>query len=390
MAGQRYTVYEMIERLVAFDITSRESNLGLIDFVADYLAGHGVTSRRVFDDTGAKANLFATLGPEGPGGIVLSAHTDVVPVDGQDWSSDPFTVVRRGGRLYGRGTADMKSFPAVALALAPALLARAPRIPVHLALSYDEEVGCLGAPRLVDLITASGLAPSVVIIGEPSGMKVVNRHKGVTRFATVVDGLAAHSAYTDRGVSAIFEAGEVLHFLGKLAEDLAVRADGAGEYDPPYHTIHVGRIAGGTAANIIPRRCQIDWEARMLPGHDLAETVVGPLEAFVAESLLPRMHAVSEKTGISTEMVLDVAPLRPEPDSAAEALVRALAGDNSPSGAISFGTEGGIYQSGGYAAVVCGPGSILQAHGPDEYIDIDQVEACIAFMGRLIDHVCRP
>ncbi len=388
MAGDIYTPLGMIERLVAFDTTSRGSNLALIDFVADYLAGHGVESTKVFDDSGAKANLFATLG-DGADGIVLSGHTDVVPVDGQDWSSDPFTVTRRDGRLYGRGTADMKSFSAVALALVPEFLARGLAIPVHFALSYDEEVGCLGAPRLIEAIQAAGLAPSVVIVGEPTDMKVVNRHKGVFRFRTTVTGLEAHSAYTDRGVGAIFYAGEVIRFLHGLAGDLAARADGAGAYDPPYHTVHIGTIHGGTASNIIPRHCAFDWEARLIPGGDIARDVTGPLDEFVTNELLPAMRAVSAATGIDTQDIVTVPGLTPEPESPAEALARALSGDNSPPGVVSYGTEAGLFQRSGLSAVVCGPGSILQAHRADEYIELAQIDACIAFMRRLMDHVCR-
>lgn len=388
MTGRTYTPREMIDRLVSFDTTSRSSNLELIDFAADYLAGHGIESERLFDDSGKKANLFATLGQKADGGIVLSGHTDVVPVDGQDWSTDPFSVVERDGRLYGRGTADMKSFCAIALAMVPEFLGRGVETPIHLALSYDEEVGCLGAPQIVALLDEMDFSPSAVIVGEPTEMQVVDRHKGIYRFTTTVTGLEAHSAYTDRGVSAIMVAGRMIEFLDRTARQL--RADGNPEtgFDPPFHTVQVGVIEGGTANNILPRHCTFEWETRLMPGSDVEDVLLGPLEKFVAEELLPEMRAVSPQTGIATELVIGVDGLSPEPGSAAEALVRALTGDNRPAGAVSYGTEAGLFQRGGTPAVVCGPGNILQAHKPDEYIELEQVDACVDFMHRLMDRVC--
>ncbi len=388
MTGRSYTPREMIERLVGFDTTSRLSNLALIDFVADYLAGHGVESERLFDDSGKKANLFATLGQKADGGIVLSGHTDVVPVDDQDWRSDPFSVVERDGRLYGRGTADMKSFCAIALALAPEFLARGLETPIHLALSYDEEVGCLGAPQIVAMLDEMDVSPSAVVVGEPTEMKVVDRHKGIYRFTTAVTGLEAHSAYTDRGVSAIMVAGRMIDFLDRTARQL--RAEGVPDsgFDPPFHTVQVGLIEGGTANNILPRHCTFEWEVRVMPEADVQDVVLAPLNKFVDEELLPEMRAVSSQTGIATNLVIGVDGLAPEHGSAAENLARALTGDNRPAGAVSFGTEAGLFQRGGTPAVVCGPGNILQAHKPDEYIELEQIDACIAFMHRLMDRVC--
>jgi acetylornithine deacetylase len=388
MPAQRYTPYEMIERLIGFDTTSRLSNLALIDFIADYLAGHGVDSTRVFDDSGQKANLYATIGPEQDGGVVLSGHTDVVPVDGQDWSSDPFTTVRRDGKLFGRGTADMKSFFAIALALVPDFHARGINIPVHFALSYDEEVGCLGAPRLVSLLKGLPYAPKAVIVGEPTLMKLVDRHKGAFRLRTTVTGLEVHSAYTDRGVSAILFAGRVIAFLDKIAAGFRAAGDPDSGFDPPYHTLHVGTIHGGTAENIVPRHCVFDWETRMMPGGEVEADLLEPLAAFVRDELLPEMHAVSPETGIVTERLAGMDGLAPMTGSAAEVLVRQLTGDNSPAGAVSYGTEAGLFQRGGIPTVVCGPGSILQAHKADEYIEVAQVDACITFMHRLMDHCC--
>lgn len=393
MSGQTYTAYEMLERLVAFDTTSRNSNLALIEFVEDYLSGHGIESRRVFDDSGAKANLFATIpgsGGDREGGVVLSGHTDVVPVDDQDWTSDPFTLQRRDDRLFGRGSADMKGFLAVALAAVADLPAAGIKRPVHLAFSYDEEVGCLGAPRLVAMIRDLGVRPQVVIVGEPTMMKVANRHKGVCRLRTTVTGREAHSAYTDRGISANLFAGDILAFLHRREQALREQGGGADGFDPPYHSLHVGLLQGGTATNIIPRHCVINWEMRLLPGGSAEELVLAPLDAFVSEQLLPRMrNAAGAEGAVSTRIVARVPGLAPERNSDAEALVRALAGDNEPAGAVSFGTEAGLFQAGDMAAVICGPGSILQAHSADEYIDVEQIEACRDFMQRLFAYLAR-
>ena len=289
---------EMLARLVAFDTTSRNSNLALIDFVADHLSGLGVESERLFDPTGAKANLFATLGPSGgDGGVVLSGHTDTVPVDGQRWATDPFRLAERGGRLYGRGSADMKGFVAAALALAPEVLARRLAAPVHLALSFDEEVGCLGAPRLVEHLRRAPFAPRAAIVGEPTEMRLADRHKSVHRLRTTVTGLEAHSAHTDRGVSAILAAGRLIAFLDDLALRFRAAADPEGGFDPPCHTVHVGSVEGGTADNIVPGRCVFSWEARMLPGADFAAEVLAPFEAYARTRSSPRCAGCRARPG---------------------------------------------------------------------------------------------
>lgn len=388
--GARMSAAEMAARLIAFDTTSSRTNLELIDFVADYLAGWGVASERLFDAGGAKANLFATLGPEKDGGVVLSGHTDVVPVEGQPWSSDPFRPVARGGRLYGRGSADMKSFIAAALALVPEFLERGLAAPVHFALSYDEEVGCLGAPGLVAHLRAAPFAPAAAVVGEPTDMRLANRHKSVQRLRTVVTGLEAHSAHTDRGVSAILIAGRAIAFLDTLAARFRAAARPETGFDPPYHTLHVGTVEGGSADNILARRCAFSWEARMLPGADFEAEALAPFKAFVEESLLPDMHKVSRETGVETVLDIGVEGLTPLPGSPAEELVRALTGDNRPAAAISFGTEGGLFQAGGIPAAVCGPGSILQAHKADEYVTLDQIMACERFLRRLAERLAAP
>jgi acetylornithine deacetylase len=376
---------EMIQRLVGFDTVSARSNLALIEFVRDYLSGYGIESRLTFDAGGGKANLFATIGgPAEGGGVVLSGHTDVVPVEGQPWESDPFHVVARDGRLYGRGTADMKSFLAVALALVPEVRKRELKVPIHLALSYDEEVGCLGVPALLrDVADALPRPPRLAIIGEPTMMRVANRHKGIHAFETRVTGRDGHSSGTHRGVNAIVHAAEIIGFLDALAAEQRRQGPFDEGFDPPYTTINVGTVEGGTALNIIPRHCAFRWEFRPVPATDPAD-LLARVETFVAESVLPRMRAVAAEAEVVTVARCAVPPLLPEADSPAETLARALTGANAAIGA-AFVTEAGLFQQAGIPAVVCGPGSIEQAHQPNEYIALDQVAACEAFLRRLID-----
>ena len=391
MPGETFTPSEMLRRLVAFDTTSRNSNLALIHFIQDYLEGHGVASTLTHDDDGAKANLFATIcdgGSRGDGrGVVLSGHTDVVPVDGQSWDTDPFEMVERDGRYWGRGTADMKAFSAVALALVPEFLARRLVVPLHLALSYDEEIGCLGAGRMIEGVRGAGIHPAIVIVGEPTSMRVVNGHKGIHAFTTTVTGFEAHSSATHEGVNAVMVAAELIGCLGELAEDMKGRADPDSGFTPPYTSVHVGVIEGGTALNIIPRHCSFRWEYRLIPGQDPDE-IIDRFNARAAE-IEPRMRAVADATGIVTEAGCATPPLVPESDSPAERLVMALTGDNR-AGKVSYGTEAGLFQQAEMSVVVCGPGDIAQAHKPNEFIDIAQVEAGVAFMRRLMDRLEKP
>jgi len=383
MPGDSYTPREMIDRLIAFDTTSRDSNLELIHFVQEYLGNLGIACTLIHDETGVKANLFATVGPQVDGGVVLSGHTDVVPVDGQDWHTDPFSVVERDGRLYGRGTSDMKSFSAIALALVPEMLARGLQRPVHFALSYDEEVGCLGAHSLVEHVGGLPVRPQAVIVGEPTEMTVVNAHKGCHSYVTTVTGLEAHSSATHTGVNSIFYAAELISFLHRQAQEL--QAERNERYDPPYTTLHVGTVHGGTAQNIIPLETQFSWEFRVIPGHD-AGTLRAGFDRFAAEELLPRMRAVHPDADIRTVQRASVRALVPEDGSPAETLVLALAGSNQTF-AASYATEAGMFQGGGVPTVICGPGSIREAHKPNEFIELTQIDACEAFLRRLIDHL---
>jgi acetylornithine deacetylase len=376
------TPIEMIHALVGFDTTSARSNLPLIDFVRDYLAGHGIESRYIRSKDGTKANLWATVGPDIPGGIVLSGHTDVVPVTGQKWDSDPFTVVEKDDRLYGRGVADMKSFIAIALALVPDMLSRPLARPIHFALTHDEEVGCLGAPHLIKDVIENLPRPGAVIIGEPTDMKVVDAHKGITAFTTTVTGHEAHSSLTHKGVNAVMQAGRLIAFLGDLAEEKAANADPASRFDPPYSTIHVGTVEGGTALNIVARECAFKWEIRSVPGDDPEETLAR-FERYYERELVPKMQATAAETGIATRRGVTVPALEPDPDSPAEVLARELTRNNATH-AVSYATEGGQYQRAGLPAIVCGPGNIAQAHAPNEWISLDQVRAGEAFTRRLI------
>jgi len=380
-----YSAQAMLAELIRFDTTSRDGNIPLIKFVEDYLDSWGIPHFRVDYEAGKKTNLFATCGPDIAGGIVLSGHTDVVPVDGQKWASNPFELSERDGRLYGRGTCDMKGFIAVALALVPQFKSANLKTPIHLALSCDEEVGCKGVRPLVAHIRDHMKKPRAVIVGEPTSMQVVNAHKSAVTFSTEVTGHEAHSSLTDQGVNAIMVAGELLGEINRIREDLTARGDPSHRFSPPYSTVHVGVIEGGTAKNIIPRSCSFQWETRLLPLADPTE-VPTRFEKF-ASSLEPAMKKIAGDTGINNQQTNIVPGLAPEDNSPAEHLALHLAGANGTH-AVSYCTEAGLFQQIGIPAIICGPGSIEQAHKPDEYIDISEMQKCEVFMKRLLEH-CR-
>ncbi len=373
----------LLRRLVAFDTTSAKSNLELIAFVDEFLDGHGIEAHVVPSEDGAKANLFASIGPNVPGGVVLSGHTDVVPVTGQRWTSDPFTLTERNGRLHGRGSADMKGFIAAALAMAPEFKARALAVPIHLAFSYDEEVGCLGAPRLLERLAALAPKPALAIVGEPSEMKVANSHRGIAAFETRVTGRPGHSSDPGAGVNAIAEAAECIAFLGRLGSEFGAGRERGEGMAPDWTTVNVGTIEGGTAVNIIAEHCRFRWECRPEAGTD-ADAVLARLRNFAETEVLPRMRAVTPDAAIATEAGVTVPALAAEPDSPAETLALALTGHNHCV-SVPFASEAGLFQRAGIPAVVCGPGSAAQAHQPDEFVTVDQIEACVAFMRRLAD-----
>jgi acetylornithine deacetylase len=382
--GRRYTTLEMLERLVGFDTESSKSNIGLIDFVAEYLGGWDVPFWRVPNAKGDKEAIFATIGPTDRGGVVLSGHTDCVSVEGQDWSSDPFRLRIADGRAYGRGAVDMKGFDALALAAVPDFLAANLTTPIHIMLSYDEETTCLG---VVDTIARFGQdlpRPTAVIVGEPTSLDVVDAHKSVATFITTVHGFEAHSAKPYLGANAVMAAGELLAELNRLADEMVARGDPGGRFDPPYTTVHVGRIAGGTARNILPKSCCLNWEFRGLPDLDPDE-IPARLERFARESVLPRLNRFGEFGRIETIREVLVPGLAPEPGSAAETLAKQLAGRNGTV-TVPYGTEAGRFQQAGIPTVVCGPGSIDRAHQPDEYITLDELAEGERFMRKLAEH----
>jgi acetylornithine deacetylase len=377
----RLSVTDILARLIAFDTTSAKSNLELIGWIADYLDGYGIASTLTHDDTGAKANLFATIGPSEKGGVILSGHTDVVPVAGQDWATDPFALTPRNGRLYGRGTADMKSFIAATLAAVPELVAARLATPIHLAFSYDEEVGCFGAPRLLGALPEGEARPKLVIIGEPTLMRVVTAHKGCAVFACTVTGLENHSSATHRGVNAIVAAGEIIAAIERLADEHRAAPRPESGLEPPYTTFNIGTISGGTAQNIIPRSCRFTWEYRLAPWDDGA-AIERRIAAFIDDDLVPRLRRRHDGAAVATERLAEVPGLAPATPSPAEELARRLTGDNATS-TVAFATEAGLFQRAAIPAVVCGPGSIAQAHQPDEYIETSQLDAASHFMRRL-------
>jgi acetylornithine deacetylase len=370
---------DMIAKLVAFETVSRNSNLALIDFVRDYLDDYGIASHLIPDDTGTKANLYATVGPPVADGIVLSGHTDVVPVDGQPWETDPFTVVEREAKLYGRGTSDMKSFCAIALSLVPDM--KKLKKPIHFAFSYDEEVGCKGAPRMIKDIMAHVPHPKAVIVGEPTNLQVVTSHKGIAALKTTVTGHEAHSSQTHRGVSAVMTAARLVTFLEQLAQGRKQEGPFVEGFEPDFTTVHVGTIHGGTAVNIISRHCEFIWDIRSLPCDDPHEII----DHFLTycRAMEPEMKAVSPQAGIATEIIANAPALGDQPDNDAAQLVRTLTGEQKTF-KVPYATEGGQFQEAGLPVVICGPGSIDQAHKPNEFIALQQVEAGTAFLRRLI------
>jgi len=379
---------ELIRTLVAFDTTSRDSNLALIEWVRGYLERYGIASTLTFDDESRKANLFATLpardGNVIEGGIVLSGHTDVVPVDGQPWTSDPFTVAVRDDRLYGRGVTDMKSFSAVGLSFVPEFLRRGLRKPLHFALSYDEEVGCIGVRRLIDDLVARGVRPAGCIVGEPTGMELVVAHKGKRAWRCRVRGHEAHSSLTPHGVNAVQIACEIVAFIAQRARDLrdAGRRDEA--YDVPYTTTHVGVIRGGTALNIVPRDCTFDFEIRHLPFDD-PEAFIADVRAFAAR-FLPDMRAVDPGTYIEFDHISTL----PGFDTHDGSTIAALGHEcnaHGEVGKVSFGTEASLFHAANVPTIICGPGHIAQAHQPDEWVALEQIARCESFMRRLVDRL---
>ena len=373
----------LLERLIAFDTTSALSNLELIAWVEDYLAGHGVRSRRVASADGKKANLLATVGPSVAGGVVLSGHTDVVPVKGQPWTSDPFVLTPRDDKLFGRGTCDMKGFIALALAAVPDILATGPARPAHLAFSYDEEIGCLGAPALIEVIARELPTPALVMVGEPTSLRVVGAHKGINVYEVVIRGREAHSSQTHLGASAIQSAARLMGALTELADQLEREADPASPFEPKHSTVAIGEVSGGTAGNILARDCRFQFDFRADVSVDPDVALAGFFARAAREDAAIKLKAT--EGGVTVRRLAQVPALQADEGTPAEALIRRLSGYNGPVGAVSFAAEAGQFHNAGLPSWLCGPGSIDQAHQPDEFIEITQMERGAAMMQRLVD-----
>jgi acetylornithine deacetylase len=371
---------EMTKALIAFDTTSRGSNLALIDFAQGLIEQAGGRCRRTHDATGAKANLFATFGPEGDGGIVLSGHTDVVPVDGQNWSSDPFDAVIRDGKLFGRGACDMKGFLGVALSLLPVIATAKLTRPLHLALSYDEEVGCVGVTGLLDDLKREGIKPALAIIGEPTLMKIVGAHKGGAKLVTHACGREGHSSAPEKGANAVMMAGAFVAMLDSVWDEL--RADPDPRFDPPHSTVQATVVGGGTAVNILAKEADVTWEYRCLPDRD-PQAILDRVEQRAVQDILPKYRARAAEATFQTRIHAVYPGLRMDEDSPAVRLAREITGANQVE-AVSYGTEAGHFQSYGIPAVICGPGSIEQAHRPDEFVLLSELASCAAFLRKVI------
>ena len=375
--------------LIGFDTTSRNSNLELIRYVEDYLSQHGVQSTLVHDDSGHKANLYATIGPAELGGVMLSGHTDVVPVDGQRWASDPFVLERIDDKVFGRGSADMKGFIACVLEWVPEMVAASLTTPIHIALSYDEEVGCIGVRRLLDLMEKMPVVPSMAIIGEPTNMEIVVAHKGKRGIRVNVRGASAHSAYPTEGVNAIEVVAQLIAHISEVQQDIEKNGPFDPGYRVPHTTLHVGTVRGGTALNIVPNECSFDFEIRHLPEHEI-DPLIDTVQRYARDNLEPTMRLKNPDCGIDFTELFGYPALFTAPDAPVVAFVRSLLEYDRAVEQISFGSEAGLFSRRiGIPAVVCGPGSILQAHRPDEYVSIEQLETCRTMLRRLVGSLSR-
>ena len=371
---------EMLKTLVGFPTVSKDTNLPLIDFVDDWLRENGVEAVRILNDVGTKANLYATIGPMVEGGVVLSGHSDVVPIDGQPWDTDPFELTQNEDKLYGRGTCDMKGFSAIALSLVPEM--KFLRKPIHIALSYDEEIGCLGAPRLIKQMKEQIPQPAAVIVGEPSMMDTVTAHKGLSAFRTVVTGYEAHSSQTHRGVSAVMNAARLINWLSERDLHFKDSTPINNGFSPHHTTVHAGVVHGGTALNIISRKCEFLWDVRTIPDGPAAN-VYSEFQEYCNDILLPTMRSVHKGADIQTTALADVPPMREILDNPALKLAQDLTG-NTVRSRVAYVAEAGQFQEAGFPTVICGPGSIDQAHQPNEFISINQMEQGEQFLRKLI------
>jgi acetylornithine deacetylase len=382
-AASPMTTIELLERLVSFDTTSRNSNLALIGFVRGYLDSFGVTYRLSPDAASEKANLHAIIGPQAAGGLALSGHVDTVPVDGQAWTSDPFALRHHDGKLFARGSCDMKGFIAACLAAVPDFQALRLVRPLHLFISYDEEVGCWGARHLIQDLHESGLRPDVCVVGEPSGMKPILAHKGKFNLDVTVRGLGGHSSEPSKGVNAVQAAGEAIAWVAREARRLAAEGPFEDGFDPPHTTIHAGTMEGGTILNIIPQHAAFTMEWRFIPG-DSPHRHLERMRAWISETIEPAMKAVHPECGFIYNIALEMPGMELAPDHPLATVVKQVAGTNG-AGKVAYGTEGGFFEEAGIPTIICGPGHIEQAHQPDEWIAESELAACDRFIRRLAD-----
>jgi len=372
---------ERLRSLVGFDSVSSNSNIPVIEYIESCLDAHGVRHERAPSPDGTKTNLLARIGPNVAGGVILSGHTDVVPVVGQPWETDPFTLTQKGETLFGRGTSDMKSFIAICLAMLPEFVALKLEKPIWFAFSYDEEVGCLGAPHLLKYIVKNIPRPAYAIIGEPTLMQVVTAHKGVISFETIVHGLEGHSSQPHLGVNAVHIACELVHFLSGLAAEMAASGMRDERFNPPHSTVHVGIINGGTARNIIPLECKFQWEIRPLPGEKYDLLIARYQER--CDALIKEMKKTFAQADIVTRPMSRMAGVTLPANAQASCQTVMRSAQTNQEHAVSFGTEAGVFNEHGVPAIICGPGSIEQAHKPNEFIEISQIRECVLFMQRL-------
>jgi len=378
-------VQDMLSRLIAFPSVSKDSNLELIDFIKTYLKKYNIESELVYNTNHTKANLLASIGPAKEGGVVLSGHTDVVPVVGQQWNTDPFVLTKRNEKLYGRGSCDMKGFIACVLAKVPQMVETKLNYPIHFAFSYDEEVGCLGVPSLIKLILKKTPRPNSVIVGEPTEMKVVTAHKGVTAVNVRIYGKEAHSSQTQIGLSAIMVAGKLIHFIEQMNIKSSRKNNNTSEFKPNHTTMTVNKINGGTAVNIMAGECEFIWDIRSLPNEN-PQDYIDDFNKFCKNSVLPEMKKISPTTDIKVETRASTPALSPQKNSNAEALCKNITGDNQ-SRSVSFATEAGQFQQAGLSTAICGPGSIEQAHKPNEFISVNQLSKCTDLVEKLIQRM---
>lgn len=379
---------DILERLIAFDTRSSESNLPLIEYVRGALHGYGIESTLIHDASGTKASLYATIGPKDRPGLCLSGHTDVVPAAGQPWTVPAFQMTRASDRVLGRGTADMKGYLAVMLAMVPRFIDASRQTPVHLAFSYDEEVGCLGVRGLLSQLAAAPVKPLACIIGEPTSMQVAVAHKGKQAYRCCVRGLAGHSSLTHMGVNAADFAAEFATYLRRTARDLREHGMHDAAFAPPYTTVHTGRINGGIALNVIPDHAEVEFEIRNLPGDDPA-VVIDAARSYTEQTLVPEMRAVHADSAIEWQPLIDYPALADQPADAWLAHLACTAAGNPRTRTVSFGSEGGLFQAIGVPTVVCGPGSIKDAHKADEYVTLAQLSQCLAFMDTLAERIAQ-